>query len=53
MQGQNGTSTAGPSTSTSVADIEEEDDDDLDMDELNELEASLSKASIQIKEPQK
>lgn len=54
MQGQNGTSTAGPSTSTSVADIEEEEeDDDLDMDELNELEASLSKASIQIKEPQK
>lgn len=52
-KGQNGTSTAGPSTSTSVADIEEEDDDDLDMDELNELEASLSKASIQIKEPQK
>ncbi|CAI9262656.1 unnamed protein product [Lactuca saligna] len=52
-KGQNGTSTAGPSTSTSVADIEEEDDDDLDMDELNELEASLSKASVQIKEPQK
>ncbi|KAG6386328.1 hypothetical protein SASPL_155224 [Salvia splendens] len=27
------------------------DDDDLDMDELNELEASLSKTSLEIKEP--
>lgn len=27
------------------------DDDDLDMDELNELEASLSRTSIQIHEP--
>lgn len=45
-----------PSTSTSVADGEEElpeddDDDELDLDELNELEASLSRTSIQIREP--
>lgn len=46
---------AGPSTSNNVEKsteellAEEEDDDDLDLDELNELEASLSKASIQIK----
>ncbi|XWS56481.1 hypothetical protein CRYUN_Cryun09bG0089200 [Craigia yunnanensis] len=50
---------AGPSGVTSPAadseDIllndEEEDDDELDMDELNELEASLSRTSIQIQEP--
>ena len=49
---------AGPSTLTSPAadseDIlldDEEDDDELDMDELNELEASLSRTSIQIQEP--
>ncbi|KAI6676426.1 hypothetical protein NL676_037222 [Syzygium grande] len=46
----------GPSTSTSaVAESEEvlldDDDDELDMDELNELEASLSRTSIQIREP--
>ncbi|KAE9465222.1 hypothetical protein C3L33_02870, partial [Rhododendron williamsianum] len=48
----------GPSTSTSAvtADSEEDgadidDDDELDMDELEELEASLSRTSIQIKEP--
>ncbi|KAK6933283.1 ZC3H15/TMA46 family, C-terminal [Dillenia turbinata] len=46
----------GPSASTSVAADNEEvpdidDDDELDMDELNELEASLSKTSIQINEP--
>ncbi|KAL3732126.1 hypothetical protein ACJRO7_028895 [Eucalyptus globulus] len=45
-----------PSTSRSaVAESEEvlldDDDDELDMDELNELEASLSKTSIQIREP--
>ncbi|KAJ9184208.1 hypothetical protein P3X46_003956 [Hevea brasiliensis] len=50
-------STDGPSTSaTSVGNVEEEeedddDDDELDMDELNELEASLAKTSIQIQEP--
>nr|XP_028961677.1 zinc finger CCCH domain-containing protein 11-like isoform X2 [Malus domestica] len=50
----------GPSASTSAAgsevpvndDIEDDDDDDeLDFDELNELEASLSRTSIQIREP--
>ncbi|XP_030451288.1 zinc finger CCCH domain-containing protein 11 [Syzygium oleosum] len=46
----------GPSTSRSaVAESEEvlldDDDDELDMDELNELEASLSRTSIQIREP--
>ncbi|XAR50985.1 hypothetical protein NMG60_11005466 [Bertholletia excelsa] len=30
---------------------DDEDDDELDMDELNELEASLAKTSIQISEP--
>lgn len=45
-----------PSTSANaVADPEEDpiddDDDELDMDELNELEASLSRTSIQICEP--
>ncbi|TKY62192.1 Zinc finger CCCH domain-containing protein 11 [Spatholobus suberectus] len=45
----------GPSISTARADVEDSDDvdddnDELDMDELNELEASLSKTSIQIKE---
>ncbi|OEL16631.1 Zinc finger CCCH domain-containing protein 11 [Dichanthelium oligosanthes] len=53
---------AGPSSSTSNGkeveepDDEDEDedidlDDDLDIDELNELEASLSRTSIQIREP--
>ncbi|KAJ0046457.1 hypothetical protein Pint_06140 [Pistacia integerrima] len=48
---------AGPSTSsTAVAGSEEilpddDDDDELDLDELNELEASLSRTSIQIREP--
>ncbi|OVA18200.1 zinc finger protein [Macleaya cordata] len=55
---KNNDATGEPSTSTSaVADAEEElpddedDDDELDMDELNELEASLSRTSIQIREP--
>ncbi|KAL2554696.1 Zinc finger CCCH domain-containing protein 21 [Forsythia ovata] len=34
-----------------VADNDGDDDDDLDMDELNELEASLSKTTLQIREP--
>uniref|UniRef100_A0A8R7TZJ3 Uncharacterized protein n=1 Tax=Triticum urartu TaxID=4572 RepID=A0A8R7TZJ3_TRIUA len=41
----------GPSSSTSngkEADEEADDDDDLDLDELNELEASLSRTSIEI-----
>ncbi|XP_039849809.1 zinc finger CCCH domain-containing protein 11 isoform X1 [Panicum virgatum] len=49
---------AGPSSSTSNGkEVEEPDDedidvdDDLDIDELNELEASLSRTSIQIREP--
>ncbi|XP_009378138.2 zinc finger CCCH domain-containing protein 11 isoform X2 [Pyrus x bretschneideri] len=52
----------GPSASTSAAgsevpvnndneDDDDDDDDELDLDELNELEASLSKTSIQIREP--
>jgi hypothetical protein len=42
----------GPSSSTNAGDIAEDDDgDELDMDELNELEASLSKTSLQIQEP--
>ncbi|XP_051226970.1 zinc finger CCCH domain-containing protein 11 isoform X1 [Lolium perenne] len=49
----------GPSSSTSngkegdeeLDDEDMDDDDDLDLDELNELEASLSRTSIQIREP--
>ncbi|MQM03662.1 hypothetical protein Taro_036447 [Colocasia esculenta] len=44
----------GPSTSVGNGDVEEDivdDDDELDLDELNELEASLSRTSIQIREP--
>ncbi|XP_050385380.1 zinc finger CCCH domain-containing protein 11-like [Argentina anserina] len=47
----------GPSSSTiaagseEVPDDDEDDDDELDLDELNELEASLSRTSIQIREP--
>ncbi|KAM0039194.1 putative transcription factor C3H family [Helianthus debilis subsp. tardiflorus] len=57
---RNGSSTGGPSSSTSVAAVSEDgnadiddddDDDDLDMDELNQLEASLAKTSIQVQEP--
>ncbi|GFQ07111.1 zinc finger CCCH domain-containing protein 11 [Phtheirospermum japonicum] len=52
-----------PSSSTSTArdaqgnpdhdddDGDDDDDDDLDLDELNELEASLSRTTLQIKEP--
>lgn len=54
----------GPSTSISavanseqvIPDIDDDDDDEeeeLDLDELNELEASLSRTSIQIQEPGK
>ncbi|XP_068644133.1 zinc finger CCCH domain-containing protein 11-like isoform X2 [Aristolochia californica] len=42
----------GPSTSTAMEEeVLADDDDELDMDELNELEASLSKTSIQIRDP--
>lgn len=46
------TSTSAPGTSDSkdVSDIDDDDDDDLDVDELEELEASLSKTTLQIKE---
>lgn len=48
-QNANGNATEdGPSTLIASADVD--DDDELDMDELDELEASLSKTSIQIKE---
>jgi hypothetical protein len=48
----------GPSTSAAAVgdaedlrdDDDDDDDDELDMDELNELEASLSRTSIQIQE---
>lgn len=57
-QAQDNTAVEGPSASSSaVAGSEEappdddDDDDELDMDELNELEASLSRTSIQIREP--
>lgn len=59
FQVKDNSAAAGPSASTSVAGSEEvpidddddDDDDELDMDELNELEASLSRTSIQIREP--
>lgn len=59
LQGNENAATNGPGTSaTGGADAEvpddiddDDDDDELDIDELNELEASLSKTSIQIKEP--
>jgi hypothetical protein len=42
----------GPSSLTNAGDVaEDEDDDELEMDELDELEASLSKTSLQIQEP--
>lgn len=56
LQGNGNAAGDGPSTSASAgADGEalddiDDDDDELDLDELNELEASLSKTSIQIKE---
>ncbi|ONK62404.1 uncharacterized protein A4U43_C07F3520 [Asparagus officinalis] len=58
-QAKNEAGTGGPSTSSHMDKdfeevlAEEEDDDELDIDELNELEASLSKTSIQINEPGK
>lgn len=60
FQAKDNSAAGGPSASTSAAgsevpvndDIEYDDDDDeLDFDELNELEASLSRTSIQIREP--
>lgn len=43
----------GPSSSAKAGGDAEDnvDDDELDMDELNELEASLSNTSLQIREP--
>lgn len=40
-----------PDENDDVDDDDELDDDELDIDELNELEASLSRTSIQIREP--
>jgi len=57
LQAKNEAASEGPSTSSHVDKDDEEvlaeddDDDELDLDELNELEASLSKISIQIREP--
>ncbi|CAN8257555.1 unnamed protein product [Cochlearia groenlandica] len=61
QKAKNKESEAGPSKSSGDAeqsskevyeeDDEDDDDDDLDMDELDELEASLAKTSIQIREP--
>uniref|UniRef100_A0A0A9DTH2 Uncharacterized protein n=1 Tax=Arundo donax TaxID=35708 RepID=A0A0A9DTH2_ARUDO len=59
MRQANKSQDAGPSSSTSNGKQAEEEpddedidvDDDLDLDELNELEASLSRTSIQIREP--
>lgn len=58
IQASSNASGSQPSTSSVVAnseepisDIDDDDDDELDLDELNELEASLSRTSIQIREP--
>lgn len=57
QKGKDNSNVNGASGSTSAAGNSEEafsgedDDDELDMDELNELEASLSRTSIQIREP--
>lgn len=57
QRGKDESATSGPSNSSgAVADSEEilsddDDDDELDLDELNELEASLSRTTIQICEP--
>ncbi|XP_058109992.1 zinc finger CCCH domain-containing protein 11-like [Magnolia sinica] len=51
---KDGSRMEGPSTSSVVDEeslADEDDDDELDLDELNELEASLSRTSIQIREP--
>uniref|UniRef100_A0A5B7AL07 ZC3H15/TMA46 family C-terminal domain-containing protein n=1 Tax=Davidia involucrata TaxID=16924 RepID=A0A5B7AL07_DAVIN len=58
LQVDKNSATDGPSISISAAGEAEvlldddNDDDELDMDELNELEASLSRTSIQISEPE-
>ncbi|KAF3572665.1 hypothetical protein F2Q69_00063016 [Brassica cretica] len=46
-----GTSKSSGDAEQKEVEDDEDDDDDLDMDELDELEASLSKTSIQIREP--
>lgn len=56
QKGKDESATAGPSSSSgAVADSEEilpddDDDDELDLDELNELEASLARTSVQIRD---
>ncbi|CAN6471013.1 unnamed protein product [Victoria cruziana] len=59
---KSGTAKEGPSTSSTANgdevfpdddDDDDDDDDELDLNELNELEASLTKTSIQIHEPGK
>jgi len=54
LQGNGNAAQDGPSTSagadSEALDDIDDDDDELDLDELNELEASLAKTSIQIKE---
>lgn len=58
QKGNNNPDTIGESASTKTCgyeddpdDDDDDDDDELDVDELNELEASLSRASIKIQEP--
>lgn len=54
QEDNNNIETDGPSSSVihDADDVDvDDDDDDLDVDELNELEASLSRTSLQIKEP--
>lgn len=57
LQANNDSAAAGPSSlATSAADAgalpeDDDDDDELEINELNELEASLAKTSIQIQEP--
>lgn len=54
LQANGNSARDGPSKSAKAGQEDEvvpDDDDELDMDELNELEASLAKTSIQIQDP--
>lgn len=51
VNGASGSTSAAGNSEEAFSGDDDDDDDELDMDELNELEASLSRTSIQIREP--
>lgn len=51
VNGASGSTSAAGNSEEAFSGEDDDDDDELDMDELNELEASLSRTSIQIREP--